>query len=322
MIFLKRLVLILSFSILIVWIYLAFFFQDPFFKNNPRATFTDLIEGKAHRPFVSRRFLLDLSKSFDLLTPNFIANPLKEKLSNIFGNEFIGKSGRSWVLSFFYANIISLLFLILSGIYIIKLGIFLKIPDYLVSLIFTSSLIIFINLMYIYDFVSLFLFMICFYKIINSKNFSYLFFFALCTYNKETSLFLLLFYVLLNPPKTKTSKIMIFVQILIYFLIRSILFFSYINNPGKAIEFHFDLRLQTLLSPLRLEIFFSNFLIFLLAFAKFKEKPLWIQKGLILFPIYFILYLIFGIPGEIRVFLDIYPIIFLSSLHTIKELLK
>jgi hypothetical protein len=318
----KRLVYIFSFSFLIAWIYLIFFFQDPSSQCNSRATFTGLIEGKAYRPYVFRRFLPDISKNLDLLTPNFIAKHLKKNLSNFIGEKLIGKSGRDWILAYFYANIISLISLILSAIYIKKLGYFLKIPEEFVSLIFLFSLVIFLNFRYIYDFVTLFLFIICIFNIIKNKNFFYLFFFTLSTYNKETSLFLILFYAFLNPFKTKSSKIMILLQFLIYFSIRFSIYINYRNNPGFTISPHFDLAIGNILSPFKIESFFSYILIFILIFAKFKEKPVWVKKGLILFPIYLILYFLFGVPSEIRVFLDIYPIIFLSCLHSIEELLN
>ncbi len=317
----KRLVYIFFFSFLVSWIYLIFFFQDPSSQSNLRATFTDLVEGKAYRPYVFRRFLPEISKNLDLLTPTFIAKPLRDNLSNLFNEKFLGRSGRDWILAYFYANIISLISLILSGIYIIKLNNFLKIPKEIISLIFLFSLVIFLNFRYIYDFVTLFLFLICIFNIVKKNNFSYLFFFTLCVYNKETSLFLILFYSLLYPPKTKNSSIMIFLQLLIYFSIRFSIYILYKNNPGFTISPHFDLCIGNFLSPFKIESFFSHILIFILIFAKFKEKPVWIKKGLILFPIYLVLYLFFGISGEIRVFLDIYPIIFFSSLHSIEELL-
>lgn len=312
---------IFLFSVFIAWIYLVFFLKDPESNTNQKATFPKLIEGTAHKPYVYRRLVPDLSKILDLSTPSFIYKPLNKNLHKFFEPAFYGENKKDWIVAYFYANVIALLSLILSFVYFSKMAKICEIENKWYYFLFFFGIPPFVmNYKYIYDFTTLFLFTSCFYYILKKEYFKFLPLFVLSCYNKETSLFIILFFLLLENFKLKKEKHIFLIQIITYLAIKIFLTLKFKNNPGTNLVFYPELHAAIIFDPYYFETIISYTIIFFFVYGKWSSKPEWLQKGLLLAPIYLILYLLFGFPGEYRVFFDIYSLLVLSSILTIKKI--
>ncbi len=305
-----------------IWVFFIFFLKDPESNDNKSATFPKLIEGKAKKPYVYRRLIPDLTKYMDMATPDVIADPLRKVLHKNLPNEFFGKSGRDWILAYLYANVLAYLSLIFSYFYVIKIKKEVGIKNIYLDIFYFLGIPPFLYFRYIYDFTTLFLFSASYYYCLKKRDFKYLIFFLLSSYNKETSLFLILFFLLTRELKEKEERTIFGLQVLIYGFIRSYTFLIYKGNKGLTLSPHFDLQFQNFFSPYTFSNLFVYILIIYLIFGKWKEKPLWLKKSLFIFPIYLILFFFFGIPQEYRIFLDIYPLLFISSILTINSFFK
>ncbi len=305
-----------------IWVFLIFFLQDPESDDKKSATFPKLIEGNAHKPYVYRRLIPDLTKYMERATPNSIAQPLRKVLHKNLPNLFVGKRGNDWILAFFYANILAYFSLLFSFFYVTKITKELGIKNIWLNLFYFLGIPPFLYFRYIYDFTTLFLFSASYYYCLKKRDLKYLIFFLLTSYNKETSLFLILFFLLTRGLKEKEERVIFFLQTLIYGLIRTYTFVLYKENKGFTLSPHFDLQFQNFFSPYTFSNLFFYILIIYLIFGKGREKPLWLKKSLFIFPIYLVLFFFFGIPQEYRIFLDIYPLIFISSILTIYSFFK
>ncbi len=177
---------------------------------------------------------------------------------------------------------------------------------------------------HIYDFPILFLTTLALYLLV-SKNFKlYILIFALASLTKETSLFLILFFIL---HFRNLDKKFLFtwagLQIVIYAIIRLTIMFIFRHNPGAGIEFHFTEHISTYIQhPWRTAILFSVIIFYIVsAFSLQGNNKEFIKDVLFAmgFPL-LILYFISGIPFEVRLFIEIYPILFLAMVLRITHL--
>jgi hypothetical protein len=179
----------------------------------------------------------------------------------------------------------------------------------------------------IYDTSTAFLFTLALGLLAHKKFGSYFLLFPLSCINRETSLLLTIFYAVYFFRKQNNffyfSSVLF--QIVIYLIIRFFLMYYFRNNPGSLIY----------IRPVEnLHLFFSNPLA-TLSFAiitalilygvihRWKNKPIFLRTAfLVFFPTLTILYLVAGVSFEIRVFVEVYPIVFLLILPILVTLLR
>jgi len=167
----------------------------------------------------------------------------------------------------------------------------------------------------IYDFPILFIFTLALYYLAKNNLVKYILIFAIATLTKETSIFLLIFFLL--QFRNIGSKNIIFwgiLQIFIYSVIRLGVIYLFRNNSGTIIESHLKEHLNTYLQfpELAMILFFILLTTAGTILLKTQDNTNFLRNSLIAIgsPT-FILYLLSGMPFEIRVFLEAYPSAFL-----------
>lgn len=169
----------------------------------------------------------------------------------------------------------------------------------------------------IYDFPTLFLHTLALYFLARSDLAKYLLTFVLASLSKETSLFLLIFFaVQFWNIGRKRFLLLMALQIAAYVVIRLTLMVVFWTNPGAPVEFHFWDHVNAYLqNPIGTFFLLASlaglaalFTSRALGQCSFLRNALATIGGPSL-----LLYLFFGMPFEVRVFLEAYPSIFLAA---------
>ncbi|HCS39920.1 MAG TPA: hypothetical protein DIW44_10100 [Anaerolineaceae bacterium] len=281
-------VFVLTTLVFILYMYLS--------ENDRFSPFVSTFDPAAQKPFVYRVLPSLIINAFSLLTgaaPTFSA------------------------ILFMYFSLLSFFFTYAS---LVKL-ILPKVSPFLSMLFPAVGLIPFlIKSRHVYDFPILFLFTLAYYFLERKEFGKYLIIFLLASLTKETAIFLVLFFALhfRDLGRKQFFKIIIS-QVLIFGIIRGILMFVFRENPGGDVQFHFSDQVNSLYSHpaaavLLLACIASIFLVGMTTRGSFSRfiKDAFLAVGI---PIA-ILYLLFGVPFEIRVFLEVFPVI--SILFTLK----
>lgn len=168
---------------------------------------------------------------------------------------------------------------------------------------------------HIYDFPTLFLFTISLYFLAKDDFLKYILAFVLATLSKETSFLLFLFFVLQFRRLEKRKFLLLaFVQVTAYILIRLLLINIYKDNPGGLVEFHlYDHLYAYLTHPVNTLLLFGTMAgILVISLLNSRERSSFVQNSLLAIggPT-LLLYFFFGVPFEVRIFLETYPSIFL-----------
>lgn len=289
--------------------------------GNKRASLLKMMDGTAALPFQGRVLVPATIKILANLIPANLVAPIDwpifaPALNNLSDNTGNTLPARLAILIMFLSLIGSVLVLQLL---MRKLGF----PDRAIDLwstIYPLTLIIFFLAAYVYDLPNLFLFSAALYLLAppastQRQSFRtwllYLALFTLATLNKETSILLVLVYAFAYFRKLANPQFfsLAILQILIYASIRYGLLSLYSNNPGSAVEYYWPLYLT---SPLLLLISVMVFgLLFFFMARNWTSKPLFLRQALVMGLPLLALYFLFGYPLEIRVFLEVYPVVFL-----------
>lgn len=264
---------------------------------NSKASFSGMIYGYAHKPFVYRQLL-----------------PLSIRLGQV-----MSSSVRPGSVS------VVLIYLSLLG-FTLTMDHLTKDPRVVISS--TIGLVYLFIGGYIYDLPTLFLFVFALAIMRAKKWYVYLLTFALASLNKETSILLLLpfiTYFRTRIPITDFSLLFL-AQVVSYGFIQSVLRWGFRNNPGVGAEFHLWSNVDVYSKPVNMAIL-SLFLIGMIwaIFYQWKEKPMFFRHAILMAPPLVVLHIVFGWAFEWRVFYELYPIlvVLLSSVsirHTVFSL--
>lgn len=174
--------------------------------------------------------------------------------------------------------------------------------------------------MYTYDFAVLFLSTCCYYCLAAGKWRWYYVWFILACINKETSVFLLLFYSLWYFPRMETKRFITHwaCQFILFVAIRGAIYHAYADNPGEFLKSdYFNWQLITLLTGYD----YADVIVYcaaaLLLTCGWQQKPLFARYGLSIFALMLGAFIIFGRPEEYRVFYDILPLLIVLATHTL-----
>lgn len=178
---------------------------------------------------------------------------------------------------------------------------------------------------HIYDFPTLLFFTLALYFLARNKLWIYILVFTITTLTKETSLFLLFFF-LLQFRNIGIKKIVFWstIQILIYSTLRFGIIYLFRNNPGALMEFHLTdhLYMYRLYPELGMILFLLLLTTAGTAILQTRDKTNFLRNSLIAIggPT-LVLYFLFGMPFEMRIFLEVYPSTFLSIALTTTALI-
>lgn len=281
--------------------------------SNPRTRIERMIYGTADKPFVMRALLPQTARLIvplvrpelvDRLRDNQAVGPALDKLSLDYPVEAVS------VLLLMYVSLIGFVI----GLRLLMRGsgfppVFVDLVPFPLVLI---MLILFIPCAMIYDLAILALFTLCLAFIQDDRFSLFMVTFGLALLAKETAAVLVVIYAAWNWRSLNWRRVGELIALVI--LSRLLLMFSFANNPGSQVEFHLDKHfLAWEISPLHYVGSTALIGVFVLAaFWRWPLKPPFLRLALMIcLPISFILWLFLGVPGELRVFLEVFPVGFL-----------
>jgi hypothetical protein len=306
------------------------FLQVSNVNQHPDARFSDMVYGKAHKPFVYRILLpVTIRLTTSIIPPQTRAFLSREVGEIQFAQKVLSKfhTQREYLVEAGIA--LTLLYLSLLGFvfalrYLLT-GVFRAPPFFadMVPLLATLGLVPFFTHGYLYDPSVLFFFTLELGLLVRDKWRAFLLIFPFACLNKETSILLTLVFAV-HFYKNKRIDWMPFIkallfQVAFFVMIKLALSWVFKDNPGTVMAFHLPRHLRVYRQYPLLTLSYTLVLLFIavLMFYKREEKPEFLLYGtLMIIPLY-ILYLLGGWPYEIRVFYEVYPIVLLLSAHTI-----
>ncbi len=289
---------------------------------NQEAALLDMIEGTASLPFQYRVLIPGIINILVALFPENMFSGLNISaldlpIAQLAGSDGAGKSAAWFALI--------LMFVSLCGAVLLFQRLMVRLeysPKAIcsLSLLYPISLMAFFSYAYVYDFPSLFLFSWALYSLAPTKDNKpklfrdwvlYFSLFTLATFNKETSIILLIPYMLVYYPRLERKKFIQFgvLQLLIYGTIKLFLFLNFSQNPGTvAVSYWWVYKQFPVLIVLTILLFS---LIFLPIARGWNHKPLFLRQALMMIVPLVLLFFLFGFPFEFRVFYEVYPVVFL-----------
>lgn len=172
---------------------------------------------------------------------------------------------------------------------------------------------------YPYDFPALVLFLLGLLLLLERRWMWYYVALILGLLNKETAILLVLPFVLHLAHKMERKRLIghVALQVAIFLVIRLGLSLLFRDNPGATFENNLRWNLRVSLRPYEYGAFLDVLSVVLLVAYRFAQKPLFLRQSLWLLPPFFLSYMVGGLYGEIRVFYEIYPILFLLAFQTL-----
>jgi len=289
-----------------------------------RATLGRMVYGTAARPFVYRALVPSLIRMVVDATPDDVRITANANLQYSAFARMLGRIGMTYT----QAVMAVILYLCLCGYIVVlyKMGAFFFPQSWAMALFMPVIGLVMIpaftfNGLYIYDFAVLFLTSACYYCMARQQWRRYLFWFVLACLNKETAIFILIFFALWCLPRLDSWRFIFYwaIQCVIYIFIKIALSIDFMYNPGVFLENHGSLDISSLLGGynfMRLGLYFMT--LFLLTYH-WQEKPLFARYILWIYPMMVVAYTLYGIPGEYRVFFDLFPLLTVLITHTLIE---
>ena len=319
-------------SIISLYVLISFF-KLPGINGYERAMFPEMIYGEAWKPFVYRTLLPTTVRVISRFIPEEIHNTLTEKVDgSTFFNLVLEKL--KWESEYITEYLVAMILMYLSLIGFVSVfrKLFTEIyssPKWFTNLISIIMLLVlppmFQYYSYVYDFPTLFLFTLglVFLKQRNWKYFLILFFVA--CFNKETIILLtLIFAIHFFKDEQVTRKLyvqLIAAQLLIFTVVKILLYVVFINNPGGFVEFHFIDRNYLIFNGYSLMTFVVLLIIFLTIFSKWNEKPKFLKDALWIAVPLIILTFFFGFFDELRDYYEVFPVMVLLISFSIAKIL-
>lgn len=317
-------------TILISLCVLFFFLRYSTVNMNYRAAFSAMLDGTAHRPFVTRVLIPWLTTFTSMLFPFDVRNHINDWIGNnpVFSiilslYHVSADQGFEAVASLFWQ------YLSLFGYYLAFKSLLLdtinlseKKADTL-TLLSTCGLLPLMLFGYIYDLPQLFLCTQAFSAIAAKRKIMYFIVFILAVINKETAIVLIVPSILLfwnnSQPNLLKAARGVGLQLLIFLSIRIPLIIHFRQNPGMFIEPHLITHKEGIIDyPLYgiavIALFFCLTVLFL---YKWKQKPALVNLGLGSGAILLVLFVFGGMPQEFRVFYEVIGVVLISILQTI-----
>jgi hypothetical protein len=287
-----------------------------------------LIEGTANRPFVYRALIPAITRTIVAIIPlelrsEFIAvatSSVKfQKESKRLGWEIEYLPEYCIALALVYSALLAFPFVLRSlfvSLYetekyitnMVPIAVLLGLPPFFHA-----------GTHYLYDFPAIMFFTLGLLFLVKRRWLLFYFVYGLGCINKETMVFTSVAFVLLYAKllPVRWTSIHLFLQVLIFAIVKGFLTYFYGTNAGGIVELHLYGNIHQLLLPYTLEQFFFTLVVAALVFYDFDRKPPMLQKTAWLLLPFSVLMLFFGCIAEFRVLYDIYPIYALLLIHTV-----
>jgi hypothetical protein len=285
--------------------------------------FPEMIYGTAWKPFVYRTLVPTTIRIISEVIPEGVHNYLTDKVTS--SRLFIQVLEKlKWESEFITEYLVAmvLMYLSLLGFVFVFRKLFKEIytsPEWFTNLISIILLFalppMFQYYSYVYDFSTLFLFTLGL-VFLRQRNWNYfLILFLIACFNKETTILLtLVFAIHFHKDSNISRKLysqLIIIQLLIFTVVKILLYFIFINNAGGFVEFHLVDRNYLIFNGYSLSTFVVLLIIFLGIFSKWNEKPKFLKDALWIAVPLVILTFLLGFFDELRDFYEVFPVIFL-----------
>ena len=298
-----------------------------------KARVPDMIYGRAHRPFVQRALVPSAIRLLRQGFPRPFLDAVRRTASGppLRLPRKLGVLG--WEPTYFteYVIAVIVLFLVLLGFPFALRSLFLALYEAPVAagvapLAATLALPVFFfdrGTHYLYDFATLVLFTLALDAIARNHLRRFYVIFALGILNKETMGLATLVFTLANWERVPRSRLAkhVAAQLALLGGVRWVLERVFASNPGGPAEWHLikNWRLaQAPPDPWSLVLLAAGGV---LVFARLGQRPRFLKQALVVLIPLLASYVLFGIYGEVRVFYEAYPILFLLAFQNVTETL-
>lgn len=310
---------------------LTVFAVRPGFEGNPRATFTDQVEGRSYRPFAGRILVPTLIRGVCSATPDEFERSVAQRLEH---RRFVRTLG--WNSERIYEYLAAMA--LMAGCFVGTLYVwraliarFYRYPAHVASLApiigLLSLTLLFRYLSYVYDPATLLLFSAGILALGVRDRGWFVVVLTLAALNKETSALLVPLYLLRYRGELAPRRLVVRVGGLsvLWLAVRAFAAYVVRRNPGQTLEFHLiDHNVQLFrVHPFSLAY---SVLIFALAVwlvrREWESKPGFLRAGLLItFVPLFAAALFFGYVDELRGYYEAFPFAFLLSVPSLCSIL-
>ncbi|MCI0560878.1 MAG: hypothetical protein MN733_20530, partial [Nitrososphaera sp.] len=289
--------------------------------------FTNMVDGRAHRPFVYRVLVPSGISLLSSAIPDFIKQTIIEKTGD---TRFVKKLGwkadrlPDYVIAvvIFWGCFVGFALTLRSLIVLYYPGQSL-LSEFAPMLALIILPVFFRYYNHVYDPASLLLFAVAFLLLTRKSLTWYYLTFLLAAFNKETAVLLIPFFYLAFRDTLPLPRLISHsgLQLVLYSSIKLALTYLFSGNAGSIVEFHLGYNVSILTEPGRLLYIIMLYGVFaFLILHRWHEKPLLLRSGLIatLGPLV-LLTLLFGNLDEPRQLYEAISFVFLLSLPTLME---
>ena len=284
-------------------------------NHNQYATLPMMVYGTAQQPFIYRTLTATLIRWLTPLVPMRLGAALAQ--SNLaFRQIFVQLDGMTYPRESLLCLLVQYLALITAALALRQLMQHLRLSEArvnILTLIFPLTILPFSELAYIYDLPSLAFWCLCLLALAREEWNLYLILFALANIQKETAALLVIVFAVWAWKRTPLYGLLLANQIGIAMLAKVLLLYLYLDTPGVLIQRHFTDNLWYMAhDPAALGI--SLLIYALMAWwiaRRWHGLPLFLRCALAVIPPFVVVWLYGGLAYEIRVFLDIWPVLFL-----------
>jgi len=290
-----------------------------------RASFVEMVNGTASRPFVHRTLVPSLARLGAGLLPRHWKGRVDAWIDRFLPTRVLReKWPRGFELE--YALALALIFLSLLGFMAVMgrevQGFYRPSPwarDLLPAAAVSLLPVFFLSgTHFVYDFPALFFFTLLL-SLLRRRRWLWFYpLYGLALLNKETALLVCLLFALHFFSRMPRRRYIVHLtaMIALFALVKLGLTLAFADNPGPLLENHFRENLFTLITPFPLGRALEVALVLLLLFRGFRKKPEFLRHALILVVPFALLQLFFGVVGEPRVYYEVYPVLFLLAVPT------
>jgi len=299
-----------------------------------KARVPDMIYGRAHRPFVQRTLVPSTLRLVRRALPRPVLAALRRTVSGppLFLPRKLGALGWEPAYMVEYAIAMPALFGLLAAFPFalrwLMAGLYATPWAPTVAPLLATALLpaLFFDrgTHYLYDFSTLLLFTLALGSLQRRRLGAYYAVFALGCLNKETMILGTLVFAVVEKDLMPRSRLWrhVATQILIFAAVEWALGRTFAHNPGGGVEWHLVKNLRSIRMPpsvASLTLLASGAV---LTLARFGRKPAFLRRSaiVVMLPL-LVSYLFLGIYGEIRVFYEAYPILFLLAFQNGSEAL-
>ena len=322
-------------AVISLYVLIAFVKLPPI-NGDEQSMFSEMVYGTAWKPFVYRTLLPTSVRLVSEIIPESLHNVLTQKVENN-NLMMLGLAKLKWESEYITEYLIAMILMYLS-----LLG-FIYVFRKLFDEIYTSPLwfknVISIILLfaipamfqpnysnYVYDFPALFLFTLGLLFLRQRKWIHFLILFLIACFNKETIILLTMIFIIhFYNDREITKKFyyqFIAVQLLIFGIVKFLLFILFFDNPGGFVEFHLVDRNYLLFNGYSLATFVVLLIIIFSIFNRWDEKPKFLKNSLWIGLPLLILTLLFGFFDELRDYYEVFPVIILLISFNIAKFLN